>query len=142
MDSQCCEPCAAICSMASFILSTTFTFRTRSLYSVSQSASVACLTSGTSVLVFAHPRTSTPAFINRPIIAGRNEDDRSLCTSMVSMALQVPGRWTLALKQISPAISGSALQSTYTWHTPLSCLITGMVEFLDERYGTVRDSRL
>ena len=42
------------------------------------------------------------------------------------MALQVPGRWTLALKQIDSAICRSALASTYVWQTPLSCLITGM----------------
>ena len=118
-----------MCSMASSMLATTFTFRIRSLYSLSQSLSVASFTSGTSALVLAQPRISTPAFMNRLTISGRNDEDRSLCTSMVSMALHVPGRWTLALKQISAAMGRSALQSTYTWQTPLSCLITGMVEF-------------
>src|SRR5574341_1084460 len=129
MASECWEPWRAICSMASSMVETTFTFSTRSLYSVSQSLSVAAFTSGTAALVSAHPLISTPAFMSRLMISGRNDLDRSLCTSIVSMALQVPGRWTFALKQISDAMARSALLSTYTWQTPLSCLITGMVEF-------------
>ena len=43
---------------------------------------------------------------------GRNALAMRLSTSIVSIALQTPGLWTLALKQISPAIFRSADRST------------------------------
>ena len=43
---------------------------------------------------------------------GRNRAATCLWTSIVSMALQTPGRWTLALKQIASAMSRSASSST------------------------------
>ena len=44
------------------------------------------------------------------------------------MALQTLTRCALALTAMATAISRSALSSTKTWHSPLSCLSTGTVE--------------
>src|SRR5437867_3663398 len=61
---------------------------------------------------------------------GRNVGATVWCTRSVSIALQVPGRCTFALKLMASAMARSAFSSTYVWHTPLSCLITGIVDSL------------
>src|SRR3989338_699071 len=124
--SVCFELCLLMCSIASFKSFTTFTDNTKSLYSVSQSFSVALFLFFTIFLVFSSPFTSTFALLNFSIIAGKNFLAIPLCTSIVSIALHTAGYWHFASKQISIAFFISASLSTKTWHIPSECPSTGI----------------
>jgi hypothetical protein len=69
--------------------------------------------------VTGQPRSSTPWSRMAAVMRGTKVSAISLWISRVSMALQTPGRCTLALMQIFSAISKSALASTKVWQTPL-----------------------
>ena len=78
-------------SMASPMESTILTEIMLSLYSVSQSASVASFAEGMNTLEAASHLTSTPFSLNRAPISGRKDAATLLFTSRVSAALHAAG---------------------------------------------------
>src|SRR3989442_13355165 len=88
---------------------TTATLRTRSRYSVSQSASVAGFRSGTRARLAASPRSSQPRAPSAAAIRGRNCGATAWCTSRFSIALHTLGRSTFALRQMRSAMEVGAL---------------------------------
>ena len=77
-----------------------------------KSSGRAAFTHGASFFVRAQPRISTPALRYAGSIFLKNAGAIFSCTSSVSIALQTPGRCTLALKQTLTAIGMSAASST------------------------------
>ena len=100
--------------------------RMRSRYSVSQSASVAGVTSGTIRRAASSARTSQPCARSAATMRGRNRGATRSWTTRFSMALQTLGRCTLAFRQRRSAMSRSAAASTYRWQMPSKCFTTGM----------------